>query len=88
MHEPDKLDKLESAASSEGSSLDLRVDGGSVLQHSFSVRSIERQAEVNAVQVSQPVREDHGQSIADMLKALTVELKDGFETSNANQESL
>ncbi|KAJ1188299.1 hypothetical protein NDU88_005061 [Pleurodeles waltl] len=85
MQELDKLDRLESAAISEGSGLDLRVDGGSVLQHSLSVRSIERQAEENVVQVSQPVREDHGQSIADMLKALSVELKSGFETSNANQ---
>ncbi|KAJ1117662.1 hypothetical protein NDU88_005859 [Pleurodeles waltl] len=72
-------------ALSEGSGLDLWVDGGSFLQHSLYVRSIERQAEVNAVQVSQPVGEDHGQSIADMLKALSVELKSGFETSNANQ---
>ncbi|KAJ1105279.1 hypothetical protein NDU88_002687 [Pleurodeles waltl] len=88
MQEPDKLDKLESAASSEGSGLGLRVDGESVLQHSFSVRSIEQKAEVNAVQVSQPVAEDHGQSIADMLKALAVELKSGFETFNANQAEI
>ncbi|KAJ1155166.1 hypothetical protein NDU88_007901 [Pleurodeles waltl] len=46
---------------------------------------MERQAEVNAVQVSQPVGEDYGQSIVDMLKALSVKLKSGFETSNANQ---
>ncbi|KAJ1214898.1 hypothetical protein NDU88_002509 [Pleurodeles waltl] len=85
MQELDKMDTLESAASSEGSGSDLRVDGGSVLQHPLPVSSIERQAEVNVVQISQPVGDDHGQSIANMLKALSVELKSGFETSNTNQ---
>ncbi|KAJ1107627.1 hypothetical protein NDU88_005017 [Pleurodeles waltl] len=32
--------------------------------------------------------EDQGHSIADMLKALSLELKDGFETSNANQAEI
>ncbi|KAJ1104307.1 hypothetical protein NDU88_001719 [Pleurodeles waltl] len=45
----------------------------------------ERQEEVNAVQDFQPVGEDQGNTIVDMLKALSVELKGGFEMSNANQ---
>ncbi|KAJ1154771.1 hypothetical protein NDU88_007514 [Pleurodeles waltl] len=85
MQELDKMDRLESATSSEGSGSDPRVDGGSVLQHPLPVSSTERQAEVNVVQVSQPVREDHGQSIVNMLNASSVELKSGFETSNSNQ---
>ncbi|KAJ1177415.1 hypothetical protein NDU88_002670 [Pleurodeles waltl] len=40
--------------------------------------------EVNAGQDLQPSGEDHGQPIADMLKALSVE----FETSNANQAKI
>ncbi|KAJ1154023.1 hypothetical protein NDU88_006780 [Pleurodeles waltl] len=48
----------------------------------------ERQEEVNAVQTFQSVREDQGHSIVDMLKALSVELKGGFETSNANQAEI
>ncbi|KAJ1141950.1 hypothetical protein NDU88_008278 [Pleurodeles waltl] len=88
MQELDKSDKLESAASSEGSSPDLRVDERGVLQHSFSVRSVERQEEVNVVLDFQSIGEDQGHSIADMLKALSVELKGGFETSNANQAEI
>ncbi|KAJ1115622.1 hypothetical protein NDU88_003844 [Pleurodeles waltl] len=85
MQELDKMDRLQVAASSEGSSLDIRLDGGNVLQHSLPVSSIERHAEANVVQVSQPVGEDQEQSLVNMLKALSVELKSGFETSYANQ---
>ncbi|KAJ1143859.1 hypothetical protein NDU88_010161 [Pleurodeles waltl] len=83
--ELDKMDGLEFAASPEGRGSDLRVDGGSVLQHPLPVNSIERQAQANVVQVSQPVGEDHGQSIANILKALSMELRSGFQTSNDNQ---
>ncbi|KAJ1144222.1 hypothetical protein NDU88_010523 [Pleurodeles waltl] len=79
------MDRLEGAARPEGRGSDPRVDGGSGLQHPLPVNSIERQTEANVVQVSQPVREDNGQSIANMLKALSMELKHSIETSNANQ---
>ncbi|KAJ1135161.1 hypothetical protein NDU88_001606 [Pleurodeles waltl] len=88
MQEVDKSDKLEPAACLEGIGSDFQVDGRGVPQFSLSRSSVEIQEEVNAGQDVQPAGEDHGHSIADMLKALSVELKGGFETSNANQAEI
>ncbi|KAJ1098091.1 hypothetical protein NDU88_003207 [Pleurodeles waltl] len=83
-----EVDKLEPAASFEGMGSDFRADGRGVPQFSLSMRSVGIQEEVNAGQDLQPPMEDHGHSIADMLKALSLELKGRFETSNANQAEI
>ncbi|KAJ1215717.1 hypothetical protein NDU88_003325 [Pleurodeles waltl] len=88
MKEVYKSDKLEPAASLEGIGSDFQADRRGVPQFSLSRRPVGIQEEVNAGQDLQLSGEGHGHSIADILKALSVELKGGFETSNVKQAEI
>ncbi|KAJ1152454.1 hypothetical protein NDU88_005229 [Pleurodeles waltl] len=83
-----EVDKLVLTASLEDTGSDIRADSGDVAQFSPPRRPLETREEISAGQDLQPSGEDHGHSIADMLKALSVELKSGFETSNSNQAEI
>ncbi|KAJ1152456.1 hypothetical protein NDU88_005231 [Pleurodeles waltl] len=67
-----EVDKLVLTASLEDTGSDIRADSGDVAQFSPPRRPLETREEISAGQDLQPSGEDHGHSIADMLKALSV----------------
>ncbi|KAJ1201292.1 hypothetical protein NDU88_005105 [Pleurodeles waltl] len=83
-----EVNKLVPDASLEDIGSDFWADRRDVPQSSPSRRPVGIQEEIKAGQDLQPFGEDHGHTIADMLKALSVELKGGFETSNVNQAKI
>ncbi|KAJ1178264.1 hypothetical protein NDU88_003511 [Pleurodeles waltl] len=67
------VDKLVPVVGLEDKVLDTRVDRGGTAQFSPPWGSSETQEGIGARQDVQPLGENHGQSIADMLKALSVD---------------